>query len=189
MQIVTKLIANLAVTTAKIADLAVTTGKIAANAVTGAKFRLDNDQSLRARNAADDADIDLVKVDATDDIQAQGLWNFATLPESAAVPASPDQLVNKAYADSLVPAGMVGGLQNVTLNAGNIADQYYDLAEEITPNTLHFTFSGVKQTEGEDYSLSLEGGVTRVTFLNDLATGGAAALVDGDKVVFQYLYQ
>lgn len=36
------------------------------NAINGAKFRLNNDQFMRARNAADTADINLLKLNATD---------------------------------------------------------------------------------------------------------------------------
>ena len=42
---------------------------IAADAITGAKIRLDNDEWLRARNAADSGDINILKVDADDNLQ------------------------------------------------------------------------------------------------------------------------
>lgn len=45
------------------------TGSLLANAVTGAKFRLDNLEFLRARNAADSADIPILKVDASDKVE------------------------------------------------------------------------------------------------------------------------
>lgn len=43
------------------------TGSILADAITGAKIRLDNNEYIRARNAADSANINLIKVDANDD--------------------------------------------------------------------------------------------------------------------------
>lgn len=43
------------------------TGSLLADAVTGAKIRLDNDEYIKARNAADSANINLIKVDANDD--------------------------------------------------------------------------------------------------------------------------
>lgn len=43
------------------------TGSLLADAITGAKIRLDNDEYIRARNAADSANINLIKVDANDD--------------------------------------------------------------------------------------------------------------------------
>ena len=45
------------------------TGTILADAITGAKIRLDNDEYLRARNAADSADINIVKVNTNNDVE------------------------------------------------------------------------------------------------------------------------
>jgi len=44
---------------------------IADNAVDGSKVKLENNQSLKARNSADNADIDLIKADASDNIILQ----------------------------------------------------------------------------------------------------------------------
>jgi len=44
------------------------TGSLIADAVTGAKIRLDNDEYLRGRNAADSANINIVKVDTNDEL-------------------------------------------------------------------------------------------------------------------------
>jgi hypothetical protein len=44
------------------------TGSIGADAVTGAKIRLDNDEYLKARNAADTANINMLKVDTNNDL-------------------------------------------------------------------------------------------------------------------------
>lgn len=189
MQVVTKLLANLSVTTAKLADLAVTTGKVAANAITGAKIRLANLEWLRARNAADDADVNIVRVNANDDVEAAGLWLFGdALPQSSIVPTLNEELVNKAYVDSAIPASLQGGYESITLDGTDIANQYVDLAEEVNPNTLQVAFSGVVQRQGVDYTLSTVGGVTRITFAGDLATGGAAELVATDVLECQYLF-
>jgi hypothetical protein len=44
------------------------TGSIATDAITGAKIRLDNDEYLKARNAADSANISILKVDTNDEL-------------------------------------------------------------------------------------------------------------------------
>lgn len=62
-------IADNAVTNSKLADNAVNTAEIAADAVTGAKIRLNNDQYLRARNAADNANLEILKVKSDDETQ------------------------------------------------------------------------------------------------------------------------
>jgi len=58
------LLASDAVTTVKILNANVTTAKLAADSVTGAKIRLDNNETLRGRNAANTADIPIAKIAA-----------------------------------------------------------------------------------------------------------------------------
>jgi hypothetical protein len=64
---------------ADVIDSSITTAKIAANAVTGAKIRLNNDEVLRARNAANTADISILKVNASNltEIQTQMVPNLS----------------------------------------------------------------------------------------------------------------
>lgn len=55
------------------------TSSISANAITGAKIRLDNNEALRARNAANSADINLLKLDTNNELILQttvGSANF-----------------------------------------------------------------------------------------------------------------
>ena len=81
-----------------------------------------------------------------------------------------------------------------TLSSGDITNQFIDLAHVALTNSISFVVKGGGiQIEGAsfDYSVSYTGGVggnTRITFLNDLATGGASALIAGDVVVAQYEY-
>ena len=46
--------------------VAISTSALAADSVTGTKIRLDNDQYLRGRNAANSADINIIKVNSSD---------------------------------------------------------------------------------------------------------------------------
>ena len=55
----------------------ITSDGIAANAVTGAKIRLDNNQAIRARNAANTADVDLLKLNASDNAEFAGSVVFS----------------------------------------------------------------------------------------------------------------
>jgi hypothetical protein len=71
-------------------------------------------------------------------------------------------------------------------DATDIANQYYDLPDKVRPNSLDFIIGGVTQNEGEDYTLSTVGLITRVTFTGELATGGASAIINGDKGYFKY---
>jgi hypothetical protein len=80
------------------------------------------------------------------------------------------------------------------LVSGDITNQYIDLAHVAKTNSIDFVVKGGGiQIEGAsyDYSVSYTGGAggnTRITFLNDLATGGPSALVATDVVVVKYQY-
>ena len=105
-QIKTKFIENSAVTTAKIANNAVDATKLAANAVTGTALRLDNDQALKARNAANSADVNALKVNASDLLELltnveladrkvlNALVNFSTQASDPGSPATGDVYYN-----------------------------------------------------------------------------------------------
>lgn len=76
----------------------------------------------------------------------------------------------------------------ITLNSTDISNQYKDLAYLAATDSVMVSVSGVIQYEGVDYSLSTYSGVTRISLLGDLASGGNAALVSGDVLRIQYLY-
>lgn len=80
--------------------------------------------------------------------------------------------------------------ERLTLDSTDITNQYKDLAFLAEPGSVHLSITGIAQYEGSgiDYSLSTVGGVTRVTFETNLATGGASELVSGDILNFQYRY-
>ena len=78
--------------------------------------------------------------------------------------------------------------ERFTLQSSDISNQYIDLSELVVAESLIFSFDGLIQDESLEYTTSSVGGVTRVTFIGDLATGGFSALVTGDLVSFQYLY-
>jgi hypothetical protein len=83
------------------------------------------------------------------------------------------------------------GKESLTLNGTDITNQYKDLAQVVIAGSLDLVVSGLVQIEGVDYSLNLTGGAggkTRLTFLGDLATAGAAALISGDVLRVKYQY-
>lgn len=102
-------IAANAVDTAEINALAVSTAKIAADAVTDAKIRLGNNAYLRARNAANSADIDTLKVNASDVIE------FASFPQKSGTPSNNDDLANKGYVDAAVSGSVQVAKQSVVV--------------------------------------------------------------------------
>lgn len=96
-----------------------------------------------------------------------------------------------SYTDSAIAAipALTGFRGSKTLNATDITNQYIDLPHLVYTDTLHLSSSRVVFYEGDDYTLSTVGGVTRVTFVGPLAVGGAEALVSGDKLHYKALKQ
>lgn len=83
---------------------------------------------------------------------------------------------------------VVNNKESLTLNGTDITNQYKDLAFSAKADSLFLSVSGVVQSEGADYTLSIVSGVTRITFAGDLATGGSAELIAGDILRCQYQY-
>lgn len=84
--------------------------------------------------------------------------------------------------------------ESVTLSAGDITNQYIDLAQKLIPETIVLVVDGGPvQRYSVDYDANNTGAVTRIRFdstnlpSSDLATGGAAALVAGDIIRVQGL--
>jgi len=85
--------------------------------------------------------------------------------------------------------------QQFTLSGGDITNQYVDLAfvafgASASDNSVGvYVIGGPEQQKTVDYTVSLtggSGGVTRIAFAGDLATGGNAALIAGDILVVDY---
>lgn len=90
-----------------------------------------------------------------------------------------------------------GNSEQITLNGTDITNQYVDLAHaaygtSASVNSINLSVvGGPMQQKTVDYTVSLTGGaggVTRVSFSGDLATGGNAALVNGDILIINYNY-
>jgi hypothetical protein len=91
-----------------------------------------------------------------------------------------------ARLDSIEAAPHIEGRKEVkTLGAGDLA--YVDMAGMALDNTMMVITGGIVHHEGESYTLSTQGSVTRLTFAGDLASGGLNPLAEGDKVYCQYL--
>lgn len=84
--------------------------------------------------------------------------------------------------------------ETFVLSGTDITNQYVDLGHVALTNSVIFMVKGAGSLlEGASYDYSVNytggaGGNTRITFLNDLATGGAAALVATDVVQVNYVY-
>lgn len=73
--------------------------------------------------------------------------------------------------------------ETITLSAGDISNEYVDMQQEAIDASIIFMVDGVMSRYGVDYSTSVVGGVTRITF-----TGHAPTLAAGDVLYIQYQY-
>lgn len=76
--------------------------------------------------------------------------------------------------------------ENFVLSSTDISNGYIDLANEAIVKSVRFYVGRLAGFEGEDYSVSVVGGVTRITFIGSFASGGAEAMAQGDKVKVAY---
>lgn len=75
-----------------------------------------------------------------------------------------------------------------TMIAADVTNGYVDLPHSAKANSLvaHVDRLGIHEGAAEDYTISVVGGVTRVTFVNSLVSPGAEALAAGDNLYFKY---
>jgi hypothetical protein len=88
---------------------------------------------------------------------------------------------------------VVSEKETFTLSSGDITNQYIDLSNVAATDSIQFLIKGSGvMLEGASHAYSVDytggnGGNTRITFLNEIATGGSAALVAGDVVQVAYI--
>jgi hypothetical protein len=87
---------------------------LAANSVDETKHRQSNNAYSRARNAADSADVNIVKVNASDRIE------FASVPQATSDPASANDLARKFYTDAQDALRATKALDNLASTAVNV---------------------------------------------------------------------
>jgi len=103
--------------------------------------------------------------------------------KDAADPTDAQDLATKFYVDQQISAGTTCHKEEITLDATDISNQYVDLQEQMIPESLVIGVGArVNLYETLDYTVSVVGGVTRLTFAGPSATGGAEALVLDDKL-------
>lgn len=87
----------------------------------------------------------------------------------------------------LAPAAPSRAKETVTLVSGDITNQYITLSNTPLSNSvIMIVKGGGAMLEGASHDYSLTG--AQLNFLNDLATGGNAALIAGDVLQVSYLY-
>lgn len=168
---------------------------------TEAGLRQDGDDALDARLDIVEGDATTVgsiaKAQADAETYADGIVASEQSAREAADEGLQDQL-DTHDAEITDLQSQVGSLNSGTFHkqkkvlvSGDITNQYVDLAYEAKANSTMVFISGGAggyMHEGDDYTVSVVGGVTRITFAGDFATGGATALDAGDVMYFQFSY-
>jgi hypothetical protein len=74
------------------------------------------------------------------------------------------------------------------LTATDITNGYIDLAHEAIANSIVAFVDRLAIHQAEDFTLSVVGGVTRITFAGDLIAPGVSSLAADDNIYVQYQY-
>jgi len=121
---------------------------------------------------------------------ATSLANADTLLDSAIK----TEEIARIAADSALDL-RVDALESVTrakikfdLDATNITNGYVDLPHLALANSIHAFVDRLAIHEGEDFTISVEGGVTRITFAGDLISPGQSQLDANDNIYVRYEY-
>lgn len=215
-QIQTKFIADDAITSAKLAtgavdNTAVGTGidaaKIADGSVSNTEFQYISTLTSNAQTQLDG------KADETIEVQTaanSGMSGGGDLTANRPLVVDPNNATSttvaggdlllvadvsdsnnlkKVTAQSIADLAAGGSFakETFTLSAGDITNQYVTLANTPIANSVMLIVKGGAPTlEGAAHDFTLTG--AQLDFENDLATGGAAALIAGDIIQVMYQY-
>jgi hypothetical protein len=117
-----------------------------------------------------------IKLDAREiDLSSKQIKNLADGTNAS-------DAVNKGQLDAVVQFNK----ESKTVDATILSNEYVDLAFEAKANSIVMFVGRVAMIEGFDYSVSIEGGVSRITFLAPMLVPSPEALEVGDIIHFTY---
>lgn len=148
----------------RIKALGVGTSHIAADAVTAAKIQIGQNINLRGRNAADTADVDILKINSSDRVE---MASFFKTPASA--PLADYDVVNKKYVDDKTPQALL---------------KTFTIGENLGANTTYALRMSVNgETEGSLYKADLDASVADKWHVVALITTDGSGISAGASAV------
>lgn len=173
------------------------------SAVSGLQNQMDNEVSQRvAAVSAASASAELhISEEMTRAIAAETVLSSAVSAEVSRAQAEENQLqvqistldTSRQSAESAL-SGRLDVLEAVLprKETMEVSEQqelqgFIELSMEAKEHSVHMFVGPLYAVEGIDYSVSVEGGVTRITFLGQLASGGVSEILEGDQVQVKYM--
>jgi hypothetical protein len=103
--------------------------------------------------------------------------------------------ITRATNSEVVLGGRLSNLENKqfekekkTLSSTDVSNGYVKLSHAADPKSIVGFVDRLAIHEGEDYTVSIDAGVTKITFAGDIAVSGVSPLEAGDTVYFKYHY-
>jgi hypothetical protein len=138
----------------------ISTRGISNNAVNGEKLRLNNNQTLRARNAANNADVDLLKLNASNELE------FVPLPKYNGSNIATESFVTSGYIP-LTQKGAVNGVASLDSNAKIPSAQLPSYVDDVAIDTKKiYRWSGSVYIEISPSEVNSVNGQTGVVSLS-----------------------
>ena len=98
-------------------------------------------------------------------------------------PISAQEAATKAYVDSQRP---IFNKESFVVGSNSIGATHVDLAHEADAMSLVVFVGRLALHKDEDYTLSVESGVTRITWTGSFGSGGDEEVANGDKIFVTY---
>ena len=156
---------------------------IADRTVSALKLLFLNDEWLKARNATNSGDVNILKVNASNTVE---LGVVPTLPMGASI-TLPNHVASKSYVDTHTTGGAADKFTKY-LDSTDISNQFVDLPHFIIMDTEILNAGGLMNSQGIDYLVSTISGYSRIEFLSPLSPTGSSPLSSGDIFDIAYKY-